>query len=110
MKSEEIVTSDFARFGARERKMTEELLKAWRGQGLPEDFEDDQVTIAMNTHSGYVFITNSEYQVAMLNGDILESFYSCPECGHEGFLEDMEHNEGRGCYSYFRQISKSKED
>ena len=78
--------------------------------GLPEDFEDDQVTIAMNTHSGYVFITNSEYQVAMLNGDILESFYSCPECGHEGFLEDMEHNGGRGCYSYFRQISKSKED
>ena len=25
----------------------------------------------------------------MMNGDQLEMFYSCPECGNEGFAEDI---------------------
>jgi len=101
----DIVTSDLSRFGSRERKMTEDLLRAWREQGLPEDFNEDEVTVAMNTNSGNVFLTNSEYEVAMMNGDKLESFYSCPICGHEGFLEDMEHGEDdEECQDYLRQI------
>lgn len=85
----EITTTDFSRFGYRERKMAEELLMAWREQGLPEDFYDDEVAIMMNLYSGYVFLTNSEYQVAMMNGDQLESFYTDPETGEEGFREDL---------------------
>jgi hypothetical protein len=42
-----------------------------------------------NTHSGCVFLTNSEYQVAMLNDETLESFYTDFETGEEGFLEDL---------------------
>ena len=38
-----------------------------------------------NKMSGNVFLTNSEFQVAMMNGDTLESFYSCLQCGNEGF-------------------------
>ncbi len=34
-----------------------------------------------------------EFKAAMMNGKKLESWYSCPECGHEGFAEDMMHNE-----------------
>ncbi len=86
---EEIVTSDFAKFGSRERAMAEELLKASREQGFPEDFDDDEVKIMMNIHSGYVFLTNADCQVAMLNGDKLESFYSCPDCGNEGFADEI---------------------
>lgn len=85
----EITTTDLTRFGHRERQMAEELLRAWREQGLPEDFHYDEVTIMFNTHSGCVFLTNSEYQVAMMNGDRLESFYTDFETGEEGFLEEL---------------------
>lgn len=85
----EITTTDLTRFGYRERCMAEELLQAWREQGLPDDFEADEVTIMFNTYSGCVFLTNSEYQVAMMNGDKLESFYTDPETGEEGFLEEL---------------------
>ena len=70
--------------------MAEELLRAWRTQGLPEDFYDDKVEIMMNKYSGNVFLTNSDYQVAMMNGDYLESFYTLHYNGDEGFLEDFE--------------------
>jgi hypothetical protein len=82
-------TTDLTKFGHRERKIAENLLKAWREQGLPEDFCENEVSIMLNTHSGCVFLTNSEYQVAMLNGGVLESFYSDSETGEEGFLEDL---------------------
>jgi len=86
---EEIVTSDFTKFGSRERAMAAELLTASAEQGFPEDFEDDGVKIMMNMNSGYVFLTNSDFQVAMMNDDKLESFYSCPECGNEGFADGI---------------------
>lgn len=86
---QELTTTDFSRFGSRERKMAEELLRAWREQGLPEDFYHDAVTIMMNLQSGYVFLTNSDCQVAMMNGDRLESFYTDFETGEEGFREDL---------------------
>ncbi len=82
-------TTDLTKFGSRERKMAEELLKAWREQGLPEDFYEEEVTIMFNTHSGYVFLTNSEFQVAMLNDDKLESFYTDFETGEEGFKDEL---------------------
>lgn len=50
---------------------------------------NNEVTIMMNTNSGNVFLTNEDCQVAMLNGDTLESFYYTPYSGHEGFLEDL---------------------
>lgn len=43
----------------------------------------------MNQNSGNVFFTNSEYQVAMMNGDKLESFYSTPYEGREGFADEL---------------------
>ncbi|HEY8891048.1 MAG TPA: hypothetical protein VIM70_12415 [Clostridium sp.] len=82
-------TTNFADFGSRERAMAEDLLKASREQGFPEDFEQEEITIMMNMNSGNVFFTNSEYQVAMMNGDTLESFYSLPYGGAEGFKEDL---------------------
>ena len=85
--------------------MLEDLITAWNHQGLPEDFYNDEVRPMMNMSSGYVFLTNSEYQVAMMNGDKLESWYSCPECGHEGFLEDMQHDGDRDCQEYLESSS-----
>ena len=39
------VTSDFSKFGWRERRMAATLLTASCDQGFPEDFNDDEVTI-----------------------------------------------------------------
>lgn len=69
--------------------MLEELLKAMREQGLPDDFYDDEVHPMMNRYSGNVFLTNSEYQVAMMNGDKLESWYFLSYHGNEGFLDEL---------------------
>lgn len=89
-------TTNLADFGWRERRMAATLLDKMC-DGLPEDFEDDAVVLMMNSNSGNVFLTNSEFQVAMMNGDKLESFYTCPQCGHEGFKEDMKHTGGKEC-------------
>jgi hypothetical protein len=82
-------TTNFADFGYRERKLAAELLTASVEQGFPEDFNDDGVEIMMNCNSGYVFFTNSDFQVAMMNGDDLESFYTLPWSGEEGFAEEL---------------------
>lgn len=92
----DITTTDLAQFGARERGMLRDLLDAWAKQGLPEDFYEEEVTVMFNKHSGSVFLTNTEYQTAMLNGDELETWYNCPNCGHEGFKQDCLLND-EGC-------------
>ena len=85
----EVVTSDLSKFGSRERKMAEDLLKAWRTQGLPDGFDGDEVTIFLNMQSGYVFLSDENYQVAMMNDDKLEIFYTDFETGEEGFLDEL---------------------
>lgn len=85
----EVTTTDFSKFGYRERKIAEVLLKIWNENGLPEDFYNNEVTIMFNTNSGNVFLTNSEFQVAMMNGDKLESFYIDFETGEEGFKDEL---------------------
>ena len=109
---DEILTSDLAKFGARERDMAEALLRAWREHGLPLDFNDEEVTVQFNTHSGYVFLTNSDYQVALEEEGKLVSFYSCPECGEEGTWEDSIEDHGKdgksACRRWVRDIEKQR--
>ena len=73
----------------RERALTIELLQAWGEQGLPNDFYEEGVKLAFNRNSGYVFLVNDEYQCAMMNGNTLESFYTSPYSGREGFIDEL---------------------
>lgn len=84
-----MTTTNFADFGWRERKMAAELLNASCEQGFPADFNDDEVTIVMNRCSGNVFFTNADCQVCMMNGDKLETYYTTPYSGYEGFLDEL---------------------
>ena len=84
-----MTTTNLSDFGYRELEMLEELLRAMREQGLPEDFYNNEVHPMMNQISGNVFLTNSEYQIAMMNGDKLESFYTLSYHGREGFLDEL---------------------
>ena len=100
-------TTDLSNFGSRERKMLVELLNAWREQGLPRDFSAEEVVPMMNQNSGCVFLTNSDFECAMMNGDKLESFYNCPECGHEGFKDEIEHGELNGnCQEWLKELEE----
>ena len=84
-----MTTTDLSDFGHRELRMLEELLCAMRTQGLPSNFDDCEVVPVMNQCSGNVFLSNSEYQVAMMNGDKLESFYTLSYSGEEGFADEL---------------------
>ena len=97
---DEIVTSDLSRFGMRELKMAADLLAAYCA--APPDFLGEGVTVMLNRQSGYVFLTDEDFAVAMINGDRLEQFHSCPECGAEGFAEELPDN--ACCIRYLDEI------
>jgi hypothetical protein len=83
-------TEDLAKFGYRELKEAGKLLTAI-GKGLPDDFDDDGIKVGFNMNSGYVFLTNAEYQVAMLDEESgkLYSFYTTPYEGYEGSYQEL---------------------
>lgn len=89
------LTSDLAEFGARERALVVELLAAWERHGLPLDFDSDEVRPMFNRESGYVFLTNSSYEVAVVRecacrptGELVSHYWLSYE-GHEGTLEEL---------------------
>jgi hypothetical protein len=101
----DIITSDWSQFGYREIEEAKELLSH-----IKEINTEGKVEVFFNTHSGYVFLSDGDYRVWMMNGDTIEEWYSCPECGHEGFLEDMEHEpEGEDCTRYMKEIKGIEE-
>lgn len=90
------IKTNLAEFGSRESGLLIELLQAWNNKGLPDDFYNEDVVPMFNSNSGYVFLTNSKDQAAMMNGDKLEMWHNCFNCGHEGFAEDCQLND-EGC-------------
>lgn len=84
-----IYTEDFSEFGYRELDEAGKLLSAIKN-GLPSDFDDEGIKVGFNKNSGFVFLTNSEYQVAMVDDKgKLFSFYTTPYEGYEGCLEEL---------------------
>lgn len=84
-------TTNISEFGIRERIMAKKLLHPWNKDGLPDNFSDDEVTIMMNKNSGYTFLTNADYEVAIEVNGKLEIFYTTPYEGLEGTAEEMKH-------------------
>lgn len=95
-------TTDLQDFGFRELRMAAELLTAYCEN--PPEFLSDDVHLMMNSNSGYVFLTDEDFNVAMMSGGKLEQFHSCPECGAEGFAEDMpDHG---CCAAYLAEVQR----
>lgn len=97
----DIVTTDLSRFGYRELKMAASLLAAYC-ESQP-DFLSDGVTVMFNLHSGCVFLTDEDFNVGMMNDETLEQFHSCPECGAEGFAQELA-DSNDCCTQYLREI------
>lgn len=102
-------TQDLSKFGYREKDIAADLLKAYAsGQG---EFLSDGVTVEFNPNSGNVFLVDEDYNVGMMNGDKLEQFFSCSDCGAEGFKGDFEDDEshtfdGAVSFDYIEHIEK----
>jgi hypothetical protein len=61
-----VVKVNLEDFGYRELDIASKLLAAVAEYGYPKDFSDVGITLAFNTDSGYVFLTNDDYQVLLL--------------------------------------------
>lgn len=61
------------------------------------------VTPEYNPDSGFVFLIDSNFNIAMINGQFLEDWHRCPNCGREGFLDAL----NRGAVCCKTHISKS---
>jgi hypothetical protein len=81
-------TRDLSSFGWRELKMAAELLTALVEQGKPDELWEG-IAVEFNPNSGHVFLVDEDFNVALLNGDKLETWFHCGECGLEGFAEDI---------------------
>jgi len=90
-----IVSCDLSEWGYQELEEAAELLKAYADYGA--DFLGDGITLNFNTHSGYVFLSDADYNVGMLREDgKIHQWFSCPECGTEGFADDAEFEKYEG--------------
>jgi|APSaa5957512535_1039671.scaffolds.fasta_scaffold10421_4 hypothetical protein len=69
-----------------------EMLTAFQQENTTRAFKamwyDEDTIPTLNQESGYCFLTNSDYQVAMMNEGILSMFINCSECGREDFEQD----------------------
>ena len=88
-----MTTTDLSEFGNRELGIAGEILTAYAENNLTQlaidYFNKDEVTVMMNKYSGNVFLTNSDFQVLMMNGDDLDLFIVTPYDGREGFMEEL---------------------
>lgn len=90
MMSDETVTKDLARFGSRELVEAAALLTAYRSDGdETELLTGDGLAVWLNTMSGYVFLCDEDYNVAVMSGGILEDFITCGYCGHEAVRSEV---------------------
>jgi wobble nucleotide-excising tRNase len=97
---DDIVTENWADFGYIEIEEAKKLLSH-----IGEIESTGQVKVAFNRNSGCVFLYDEDYRTWMMNGELIEEWFNCPYCGHEGFLEDMKHEpKDRTCEEYMKQI------
>lgn len=104
---DDIVTNDLTRFGRRELALAGELLVAYAQCRELDDILTDGVQVWFNTHSGYVFLSDEDFNVVMMNPetDRAEQWFNCPYCGHEGFITDMAHDpDADECLKYLDSI------
>ena len=85
-----IVTADLSKFGYIELAEAGKLLMAYAENGA--DFLNDGLTLNFNTNSGYVFLTDSDCTVGMLEEGKVVKFYNCSQCGNEGTQSEGKEN------------------
>jgi hypothetical protein len=104
-KMDNIVTNDLSEFGFRELKQAGELLSALKTDKDRTKFLGDGVQVFFNRSSGYVFLSDEDYNTAIINSEgILEDFINCPECGAEDLASDFKQLTSECCQEHAKAI------
>lgn len=83
-------TQDISKFGYREKRMAAELLLAHCSHDKDAtDYLGEGVAVKFNPISGCVFLVDEDYNVAMMDGDVLRDWITTPYEGEEGFLHEL---------------------
>tara|TARA_R110000824_G_scaffold277381_1_gene465602 strand:+ start:46 stop:384 length:339 start_codon:yes stop_codon:yes gene_type:complete len=89
------------------------MLTAYQEENTTRAFEamwiDDGTIPTLNQESGYCFLTNEEYQVAMNYEGVLSMFISCGECGREDFEQDWQGSQESKCEGCKEVVKMLKE-
>jgi len=96
-------TRDLSKFGYVELSEAAKLLVAYCDPQQHTDFLDEDIAIEFNPNSGSVFLVDQDYNVGMMNGENLEQWINCPECGTEGFLDEMIEEGQDCCIEYLKE-------
>ena len=105
-------TRDLSQLGYRELRIAGELLSALKTEKDKTRYLSEGIAIEFNPSSGNVFLVDEDFNVAMMNGEFLEDWFSCPQCGAEGFLEDVtdldNHSSSdiKECKDWLKQITE----
>ena len=94
-----VYEADFNEWGYREIQEAIELLNKYLDSNIKPL---TGLKVGFNSNSGYVFLEDEDYNTFMLNGENLEQWFNCPECGHEGFREEFEGQDCEQCKEIFR--------
>lgn len=98
---EDITTTDLEKFGGRELRMARDLLVAYCDSDRNRtEYLGSGVTVMLNRHSGKVFLTDEDYNVAMTRGGDLIDWLTCGYCGHEDFADEIADDEDHGIGEY----------
>jgi len=102
---EDIITVDYSKFGFRELEIAGKLLSLYAEGGI--DFLGDGLKVHFNANSGYVFLSDNDLNVGVLNEaeTHIVQFFTCMECGYEG-TQQQGLNEGKDFLSYQGFCSK----
>jgi len=101
-------TQDLSQFGYREMETAADLLHAYCKTS--PDFLSENIKIEFNPNSGCVFLVDEEFNIGMMNGGDLEQWINCPECGTEGFLEDMIEEGHDCCHTFLMESGLAEEN
>tara|TARA_R100001530_G_scaffold112217_3_gene79269 strand:+ start:919 stop:1251 length:333 start_codon:yes stop_codon:yes gene_type:complete len=103
-------TKDLAKFGYRELKEAAKLLETFKTDKDDTCFLGSSICLEFNPNSGCVFLVDDDGNVAMMLGEKLEDFLSCPDCGEEGSFSEFLGNNYDACNdcctTYYNYMSK----
>jgi len=93
------ITTDLSRFGQIELQEAINILQALKDNGIPDDFNPVEVQLMFNQNSGFVFLTNNNYETAMVDSstNTLHTFWQCNDCGQEGTQDELDLDENYVC-------------
>lgn len=87
-------TNKLEEFGFKQLKEAAELLTAY--VEVDKNILSEGIKLEFNPDSGIVFLTDDDYNVAILEDGDLVNFYWCSECGYEGTQSTYEFDKENG--------------